>query len=244
MSGASGSPVNVRWQVTLMGHFGLAASDGSPVLLPPLGQRLVALLALRRAQPRAVAAGTLWPESSERRAQGSLRTCLWKVRVAAPGLVRADSGVLQLADAAVDAHGLLVDPEQEPFPEQQRRAVTDLDSWHRVDLLPGWYDDWVVLLREQLRQAVLHRWERTADELLARGRPAPALQAALTATALEPLRESAHRLVLRAHLAEGNVAEARRHYDWCVRLFAVELQADPSPELTRLLDHRAGSLTL
>ena len=36
------------------------------------------------------------------------------------------------------------------------------------------------------------------------------IEAALQAIAGDPLRESAHRCLIRAHLAEGNVSEARR----------------------------------
>ena len=51
-----------------------------------------------------------------------------------------------------------------------------------------------------------------AERLTAARRFGPALEAALAAVAGEPLRESAHRVLIKAHLAEGNVSEAIRQY--------------------------------
>jgi len=57
----------------------------------------------------------------------------------------------------------------------------------------------------------MHVLEIAADELIGLGRPAAALEFAIRALQMEQMRESAHRLVIRAHLAEGNVGEARRN---------------------------------
>ncbi|XUL93959.1 AfsR/SARP family transcriptional regulator [Streptomyces galilaeus] len=42
-------------------------------------QRLLAYLGLRHHGTRTVVAGTLWPEVTEERAHGSLRTALWRL---------------------------------------------------------------------------------------------------------------------------------------------------------------------
>ena len=57
----------------------------------------------------------------------------------------------------------------------------------------------------------------------------------LRAAALEPLRESPHRLVIRCHLAEGNVVEALRQYQRFTALLRRELDTAPSVLMTRLL---------
>ncbi len=86
-----------------------------------------------------------------------------------------------------------------------------MPSWaEALDLLPGWYDDWVLLERERLRQRVLHALEALSRHLVAAGRIAEAVEAAMTAVGVEPLRESAQRAPVTAHLAEGNRVEARR----------------------------------
>ncbi|MFL6077701.1 MAG: BTAD domain-containing putative transcriptional regulator [Mycobacteriales bacterium] len=54
--------------------------------------------------------------------------------------------------------------------------------------------------------------ERISGLLLARGRYAAALATALEVTRAAPMCESAHRVIIIAHLAEDHVTEALRHY--------------------------------
>jgi DNA-binding SARP family transcriptional activator len=103
------------------------------------------------------------------------------------------------------------------------------------ELLPDWYDDWVVIERESFRQARLHALETACDALIEAGRYASAIEVGLAAVASEPLRETAHRAVMRAHLAEGNRAEALRQYALCRRALKT-LGLRPSTETDRLRD--------
>ncbi len=74
-----------------------------------------------------------------------------------------------------------------------------------------------------------------AERLCRSGQHAAALQVALQVVAFEPLRESAHRLVIQVHLAEGNRSEAVRQYRFCCALLDAELGVGPSPLLERLM---------
>jgi DNA-binding SARP family transcriptional activator len=62
------------------------------------------------------------------------------------------------------------------------------------DLLPGWYEEWVIFERERLRQRLLHAMESLVRRLISHNRLADAVQVAVTAVGVEPLRESAQRL--------------------------------------------------
>jgi len=103
------------------------------------------------------------------------------------------------------------------------------------DLLLGWYDDWVLLERERLRQLRLYALEQLSSRLLATGDVARAAEAALEAVAVEPLRETAHAALIRAHLAQGNRAEATRQLQRLAELLDKELGEKPSPMVTDLL---------
>jgi DNA-binding SARP family transcriptional activator len=81
----------------------------------------------------------------------------------------------------------------------------------------------------------MHALEALADRLAAARRYGEALQAAHAAVLAEPLRESAHRAVVRAHLAEGNVSEAARAYDAFRVLLADELGVAPTRQMSELL---------
>jgi DNA-binding SARP family transcriptional activator len=103
------------------------------------------------------------------------------------------------------------------------------------DLLTGWCDEWAVAERERFRQVRLHVLDEVGERLFCAGRHQEALEVALAVVAAEPLRESAHRLLLRVHLREGNVAEAFRQYRTYADHLERELGATPSPVMTDLL---------
>ena len=105
----------------------------------------------------------------------------------------------------------------------------------RGELLPDWYDDWLIIERERFRQLRLHGLEALSERLLALERYGEAAETALSAIAGEPLRESAHRALIRVHLAEGNPSEALRHFELFRRMLADELGLPPSPRLATLM---------
>lgn len=213
-----------EWRLQVLGGFRLSAGN-KVVAIPLSGQRLVAILALRGPSPRCQVAGLLWPDVPEEKALGCLRTSMWRLRrLQLEVAARLHPELALPSGVAVDAH----DP------------VGVVASWrdgsrHSSELLPGWYDDWVLLERERIRQVLLHASERAAEDTLARGEPETALILAMAAVAVDPLRESAHRLVVRAHLAEGNLGEARRHVADVCQLMIDELGVPPSARLCDLV---------
>jgi DNA-binding SARP family transcriptional activator len=224
-----------RSGVNLLGGFEYRSGDDT-VPLTPGAQRLVAFLALhRRPLQRVHVAGTLWIDSNEPHANASLRTALWRVQHLRPALVTRTSTHLALADAVpVDAaevetlaHHVLAGGHLGPD------DVACLAS--AKVLLPDWYDDWVVIERERLRQLCLHALEQLSADARAQRRYAQAAEAGLGAVALEPLRESAHRAVIEAYLAEDNAGEALRHYRLFERLLDSKLGLRPSPRLRELV---------
>jgi DNA-binding SARP family transcriptional activator len=104
-----------------------------------------------------------------------------------------------------------------------------------MELLPDWYDDFVEVRREQLRQMQLHAMEAMAERFGRAGATTKALDLARSAVAAAPLRESAHRLVVMLHLAEGNVSEAVRQFDLLQRLLRDELGIRPSSAMSELI---------
>ena len=60
-------------------------------------------------------------------------------------------------------------------------------------------------------------------------------ETALAAVSGEPLRESAHRALIRVHMAQGNWFDALRQYDLYRDLVRGQLGLDPSPEMEHLV---------
>ena len=177
------------------------------------GERLVAYLALEdRCRTRDQVAGALWPEARQSQAAASLRRALSIVRREVPGLIRREANRLSLGtDVTVDARvqrGLI---DAITTGDQQTANGQELQLL-RGDLLPDWDELWLAAVRQELRLLRLLSLEAVATTHLGEHRPGSALAIALLAVRDEPLRESAHRLVIQAHLAQGNLAEAARQY--------------------------------
>lgn len=208
--------------------------DGDTVLLPVPAQRLLAFVALRGSPIlRTYAAETLWLDSSEAHACGSLRSALWRLRRPGYELIDVTCGRLRLAPrVAVDvrtlgawARRVLDAPEGVGggLP-----AVSGLGDAAFGDLLPDWYDDWLVVERERLRELRARALERVCERLTGGGNFGAAVEAGLAAVRSQPLRESAHRCLISVYLAEGNQAEALRGYRVYEHLLHDQLGLAPS----------------
>jgi len=103
------------------------------------------------------------------------------------------------------------------------------------ELLPGWYDDWVVLERERQRQICLHLFEGLCQRWTRDGQFEKAVMAGLAAVAQEPLRESANRVLMRAYLANGNTGDAIRQYLRYKDVLWAELRLEPSGQMMQLV---------
>jgi DNA-binding SARP family transcriptional activator len=231
-----------EFRISLLGGFRVGR-NGSDIEVPGNAQRILAFLALRAAVPRESVAGCLWPSVDSQRAFGSLRTGLWEIRQRCPGLLGGVGSSIAIGGSArVDvtelrdrARRLTIDSRSFDVPEL-------LDGLPDGELLPGWYDDWLSLEREHVRQLQLHLLEETAEELLRRTLFGAAMNTALSAALMEPLRESVHRLVIRIHLAEGNSVEARAHYARTADLLRTELGVAPSARLRSVMSYDVATV--
>lgn len=225
--------------VTLLGGFELRAAE-RVIELPLSGQRLVAFLAIHeQALQRPFVAGMLWPDVPDERAFASLRSVLWRLRELAPGIVEGrDSAIRLRREIEIDVASL-----RRASRDTLDRSVPELGQLtlgFEGDLLPDWYDEWLVEWRELWRQVRLHALERLARILTAVCAYEFAIEAALAAIRVEPLRESAHRTLIEIHLAEGNSSEAIRQYRRYERLLRQELEIAPSPRIATLIEGVTG----
>src|ERR1700752_43122 len=222
-------------ELRLLGRFALR-SAGIDVALPQHARRVLAYLALEKmteADPgRSLLADRLWPDAPTERARASLRTALWRVRQACPLLLTSDLNTVTLADTVwVDVHQFRCVAEHLLAGNAKLRPNHFRLIRSAVELLPGWDEDWLILAREQLRQLRLHALEANARRMLDRGDYPDAIDTMLVVVAEKPFRESAQSALIEAHLAEGNVAEARRQCAAYAQQLWMELRLHPSSEL-------------
>jgi DNA-binding SARP family transcriptional activator len=231
------------YDLQLLGGFSLL-DNNETLTAPSDAQRVLAHLALDGPSlPRSVVAGMLWPESSEDRASGSLRSALWRLRRVVPNLVNAEATHISLhPDVSVDVDQIKAAADRFGDPNLATEATENIDIRpFRRELLPGWYDDWVMFERERLRQLSVHTLESIARHLALQQRFSKAIDAAMGAIGIDPLRETPHRMLIAIHLAEGNRSEAVRHYGVYQTLLHDELGIEPTPALASLV--QTGSVS-
>jgi DNA-binding SARP family transcriptional activator len=220
-------------RVSLLGEFALEV-NGAQLELPHSARRVVAFLAVAgHPLARVFVAGSLWPDVTEDRAAGNLRSALWRLRQTGADIMVSSPLMIGLSPSViVDLHEVIRDARS---CLDGRPVHADLDDRLADELLPSWYEEWLVLGRERLRQLRLHALETLCARCSAAGAAGRAIDLGLSAVAVEPLRESAHRALICAHLAEGNAAEALRQYEVFRLLAATELGVAPSAALTELV---------
>lgn len=223
-------------RLALLDGFALS-TGGNTVEISLAGQRLLAFLAVHeRPIPRSYAAACLWSEDTLNGAAASLRAAVVSLRQTGLSLIEEGGSQLRLPSHisvdvrdAFEAARKLLDP-------RSKAVDGDFDDFLRSgDILPDWEDEWVVFERERLRQLRLHALETLCARLTAAGRLAEAIDVALAAVAADPLRESAHRVLISAHLAEGNRAEAVRQFDAYRQMLWRDYGIAPSVKLTTLM---------
>jgi DNA-binding SARP family transcriptional activator len=246
-----GAGVRTTWKgdlrLHLLGDWRLTSADygtgaTEQIELPCGPQHLIAFLALNGRCARTHAAATLWPDRTDEVAAARLRAVLWRLRhrhAGVPPLLTINDSWLALTDddVVVDVDRfragaeLLIHGADCESNAVEEAAGAVLNS---SELLPGWYDDWVLAARERLQYLRLSALDALADRRRSQQRWYEAIEAARAATGIEPLHETAHRTIVQTHLDNGDVVEAIQHYQKFQALLDHELGLPPS-ELFREL---------
>lgn len=225
--------------LTLLGAFSLQVGEWS-VALGQTGARLIAALGVNgpEATSREQLSRLLWPQKTRDRAGANLRASVWRLPDPAKSLLQIDDQAIALTGVEVDLWSLPSTDDGQKVRDANGygddRPGQSISALGRP-LLHGWYDDWVLAKRERVAQHQLSLFEARATFYLARNRPSEAIEAGLAAVMIEPLRELPHRLVVQAHLQEGNRDEAVRHVRAVEELFRTELGVGLSQTMLTLI---------
>lgn len=198
-----------------------------------------------RAVSREELAEELWlgspPPSWERSLSAlisKLRALLASIGVADVAL-SASFGHYQLslpADVWIDVEAAR---EAIDYAESALRADKGQKAWgwaqvayqiSRRPFLMGEEGPWVTHRRSELRSVLVRAHECLSEPWVWSEEPEYAVKHAREAVALEPFRETSYQLLMRAHAAVGNRAEALRVYEGCRNLLVEELGVPPSPQ--------------
>jgi DNA-binding SARP family transcriptional activator len=100
----------------------------------------------------------------------------------------------------------------------------------RRPFLMGEEGPWVTLKRYELRDVLVRAHECLSEPSIWHTEPEYAVKHAKEAVAIEPFRETSYQLLMRAHAAVGNRAEALRVYERCRSLLSEDLGVPPSSQ--------------
>jgi len=133
----------------LLGQFDIQLND-APIEVPTRqAQSLLAYLFLNAgtAHRRVKLAGLFWPDTSESNARNNLRHALWRIRKAIghDHLLTDNVSVMLDTDSDywLDAAVLEIAVDEDGSADE----LIDIVAVYTGELLPGFYDDWMVLER-------------------------------------------------------------------------------------------------
>ncbi|QDP96571.1 hypothetical protein FOE78_12225 [Microlunatus elymi] len=226
--------------LTLLGRWRLRVGD-QEIILGRRERRLLACLAINGGRSRDWLAATLWPDATEERATASLRTTLWSLRRTVPGLTCITGRLLSLG-VGVESDLDRLRHDISKITSRTSAEQTDLDEAGVLqvsvapELLPGWYEDWVLFERERLRNRQLEALKSLADRALRAGQTRPAITYANAAIAIEPHDDQSVIMLISAQLELGHVADALRSFHQYRTRLRAELNAQPSLQVRRVIE--------
>jgi DNA-binding SARP family transcriptional activator len=236
--------VSARLIVKLLGGLSVCLRSGEAVRLPTRkAQALLAYLAVHPGQshPRPKLATLLWGDAPDEQAHHRLRQALFEIRKALPA-TRPRCLVVDARSLALNAAAVEVDVAafERLVTRATPAALAQAVTLYRGDLLDGFgvkepgFEDWLVVERERLRELALNALGKLLVHHVETGPDERAIQTALRLLALDPLREDAHRGLMRLFARQGRRGAALRQYQICLSVLGRELGVEPEGETKRL----------
>jgi DNA-binding SARP family transcriptional activator len=235
------------WRIELL--CGLRVVGRDRVLTRFRTRKTAALLAylafyLDCTHPRAALIELFWPESEPSLGQRSLRTALASLRhqleppgIAPGAVIVADRRVVRLNPEAITTD--VAEFERlcgAGRPDADTAALTAAAEVYRGELLPGFFDEWVLAERQRLAEAhqrvlseLIHCLEQTGDY-------PQAMQWARRAVAADPLREEGRQALIPLLAFQGETEAAREQYRQFEQHLASEMATAPSREIRAFIE--------
>lgn len=229
-------------QVHLLGNFNIRRR-GENLLLPDTSdaRHLLAYLLLNKQQihTRSVLLGLFWQELDETRARRALSQAIWHIRRRFPKLLESSTetiGISSQVEVWSDVEAFKALTEE---PVRQKLLVTHQNlsqavEYYKGDLLEGFYDDWVLLEREYLRERYLQALEQLIQIEKSEGNYPRALELAMRLVSTDKLRESAHREIMQLYYLLNRPNAAIMQFETYSQLLLDELGLEPTSETLAL----------
>ena len=201
--------------------------------------------------PRQRLLGIFWGKQAETPARRALSHTLWQLRQHTDALderliAEADTVRVQLLPddlLDVEAFEALCRPPPTPISlTEQLHRLEEAIAIYRADFLEDVYDDWALLERERLRDRYLQTLEGSVTLQKQRGAYEDALDTARQLVAADPLRESAHRELMRLYHVLDRPRAALQQFQTLRAALAQELDVQPTSTTLSLCREIVASL--
>lgn len=230
-------------RIYLLGQFKLEGDNQQIELRSRPAQSLLAYLALNAGvtQRREKLSALLWPEATETNARSYLRQALWRIRKSLDSASLAGEGYLKVDDICVafdnqadfwlDTAVLLATAES-----QSKEDLIKSVRLYRGELLPGFYDEWVIRQRDRLENAYHQKMNMLLEQMIQAEQWDDALKWGEEWIRLGYAPEAAFRALMQAHAGLGDLGMVNATYQRCAESLNLELDLDPSAETQQLYE--------
>lgn len=236
-----------RIGLRLLGRFSATFDGQPPRLLQISALRHRALLGYLAMQPsyaetRERLASLLWGDRFDKQARQSLRQCLLLMRKdfestgVDPLIIDRDTVGLDPERITVDAREFLTLAQSDNLDDIDRAiALYESAFLDGLELDVESFDDWLHNERARLQGAATLALQRAAERHDAAGVATKAVRAAEKLVALDPLRESGHRLLLRIVAKHHGRDAALGHAEALAHTIRNELDCDLEPQTKEVI---------
>ncbi len=236
----------------MLGGYTVTVDDEPLDPLPTEKSRtLLAYLALHPLpHTRGQLVGLFWPDLPEPQARRRLTQEVWRIN-SAVGKIGVDRVVITAGNTVALNRVLPIDGDVLRLRTALARlSAADRHDWpnlseltdlYQGELLPGYFDDWVLVEREQLFQAYANGLTRLLDAQKRLGDWAEAERVVLTLRQHDPFTEEWVAEAMQIALVLRRPETGLRHYERYVAWLQAELAATPGAALTRLAQRLVAS---
>ena len=216
-------------------------------------QELLSYLLIHRDRPhsREALATLLWGDTSTEKSKKYLRQALWHVHAALNSNANGTDVLMVEHDwlslnprsnlwtdvsdferafaAAEGVAGRQLDAEK-------AQSLKDAVTLYRDDLLPGYYQDWVLFERERLQNMYLLMLDKLIVYLQFHGEYEVAQGYGATILRYDPARERTHRQLMHLYSLAGDRTSALRQFERCALALKQELGVKPERKTVELYE--------
>ncbi|HUE98540.1 MAG TPA: BTAD domain-containing putative transcriptional regulator, partial [Anaerolineales bacterium] len=231
-------------EVRLLGQFAVLL-DGVPIQINSRpAQSLLAYLLINagRAFRREKLAGLFWPDASDENARNNLRQALWRVRKSLDANGNSDHPLLLVGDITVAFNASseyrldVIELERPIHEDTPLPRLIEIVSLYEGELLPGFYDDWVVLERERLGAIFEARMGALISRLMGLQNWSETVEWSERWISLGGVPEAAYRGLMLAHATQGDLSKMAAAFRRCEEAMQNELGLAPSESTQSLYE--------